>query len=91
MARTVLCFEILFFFSFVSFNLFFILLKVVFNFFCVSYIDGIPGGMITLYFLFPLGPVSITPFLCTSGHSVFVKTITWVFPLLYNCPFISFA
>ena len=52
--------------------------------------------------LFPLGPVSITPFVflrslsrfflyflahITSGHSVLVKTIMCVFPLVYICPF----
>ena len=45
------CFELLFFLSFVSFNILFIFSNVIFNFFCVGYIDGIPGGILTLYFV----------------------------------------
>ena len=43
--------KLLFFFSFVSFNFLFISSKVIFNFFCVDYIDGIAGGILTLYFI----------------------------------------
>ena len=42
-------FELLFFLSFVSFDFLFIFPKVIFNLFCVGYIDGIPGGTLTLY------------------------------------------
>ena len=54
-SRSVLCiahavphYELLFFFSFVSFNFLFIFSKVIFNFFCVGYSEGIPGGILTL-------------------------------------------
>ena len=100
-------YELLFFFSFVSFNFLFIFSKVIFNFFCVGYIDGIPGGTLTLYcasirpsfhysvirLLCYCMSLSLSPFFLyflqhiTLGHSILVKTITWVFPLLHICPF----
>ena len=79
--------DIIFFFSFVSFNLFFIFSKEIFNFFCVDYIDGISGGILTLHSL-----VSITPFLYVSilslhSFRIFLNTLPpatlyWSKPLL---------
>ena len=102
MAHAVPRFELLFFFSFVSFNFLFIFSKVIFNFIFVGCIDGNPGGILTLFFVsirpgFHYSVIvslrSLSPFFScflehiTPGPSVLVKRITWVFPLLSICPF----
>ena len=55
----------------------FIFSKVIFNFFCVGYIDGIPGGILTLYFVSirPSFHYSVILLLCyfmSCAHTVYM-------------------
>ena len=100
-------FKLLFFFSFVSLISCLFSFELILNFFCVGYIDGIPRGILTLYFfsirpgfhnsiiplLFMVCLRSLSPLFSyflehvSLGHSVLIKTIMWVFPLLHISPF----